>query len=351
MSKKVFISHASADEKMVSLFVDHILVAGSGVKLEDIFYTTRVDTGVANGDDIPSAIKNGIRGCNLFVMMVSDHYRNSEVCLNEMGAAIMRDDLPIMILLLPNVDFDRLGWLVSLKKGTKLTESDGLDQIHDQIMELMSVHVKTATWNRSKTCFLSHAQEAEEKGNSLIPESVQRQEEEELDFLDIRERFSKHTKEYTDILGLYAEAMSDYNERLGIMTRRLNQIRSNPKTLTPRQVRGVFLTGALETDKVSALYEEKTPLFRYHFDKSIEYAEMLQSTANEAVKEDNKKQFKTFVDSMVSTRDILVDFRKTLDGMVDLDKHFKKSRVRLMEAMDNMLDVVSFCISRASVLL
>lgn len=353
MSKKVFISHASADEGVVSLFVDQILVSGCGVQLDSIVYTSREDTGIANGEDIPVAIQDGIKDCDIFVMMISDNYRHSEVCLNEMGAAWMRDDLSKLLLLLPGVGFDKMGWLVSLKKGTRLTDSDGLDHVHDRIMEVTSSKVNTVTWNRAKAHFLSKLQENDAKEETpMLPVPVERQEEDELDFLDMREGFDEHTKAYTEIMRSFTEAMSDYGERIGKMARKLGQLKENPKSLTPAQVRGVFVAGAKDTDEVSELYEQQTPQFRHHFDKSIEFAEMLQqSTADEAVKEGNRKAFKEFLDSMVGTRDALMGFRKSLDEMPDLDKHFKKSRVRLKNAMDNMLDVVSFCISRATVML
>ncbi len=38
MKTKIFISHASADSDVVSLFVDHILRNGCGVNVEDIVY-------------------------------------------------------------------------------------------------------------------------------------------------------------------------------------------------------------------------------------------------------------------------------------------------------------------------
>ena len=117
--KKIFISHALKDKEIVSLFVDKILVLGSGVSLEDIVFTSREDTGVINGEDIPEAIKSGLKESALFFMMVSEAYKDSEVCLNEMGAAWVMDDLSRKIILLPNTGFEKIGWLMSLKKGTK----------------------------------------------------------------------------------------------------------------------------------------------------------------------------------------------------------------------------------------
>lgn len=355
MGKRVFISHSSLDEKIVSLFVDHILDAGSGVSLEDIVYTTRPDTGINNGENMPTAIIDGIKTCDLFIMMVSDNYRKSEVCLNEMGAALMRDNLPIIILLLPNIGFDKIGWLLSLNKGTNITESEGLDQIHDQISKVLSSNSKTATWNRHKLLFLEYVHDLNKQINvdmNCTNAIVEHENDGELDILDMREGFDVHTKAYTEILHLFTQTMNSYSEKLAKTNKKLTLLRSNPYSLTPTQLRSVFLSCAQGADDVSLMYEQKTSEFRFHFEKSIEFALLLQKTSeNEEVRKDNKRQFKDFVDTMVSTRDELRVFRSTLDDGVDLDKHFKNSKERLKVAMDNMLEVISFCISRASFLL
>lgn len=43
----------------------------------------------------------------------------------------MDDSLVRMIVLLPGVGFDRIGWLMKLKKGTSITDDQGLDAIPD----------------------------------------------------------------------------------------------------------------------------------------------------------------------------------------------------------------------------
>ena len=169
MGKKVFISHASEDKQIVSLFVDQILCAGSGVNIEDVIYTSRDDSGVVNGYDIPSCIKDGIKQAAIFFMMVSEKYKESEVCLNEMGAAWMRDELPKKILLMPGSGFNKIGWLMSLSKGTELSDSSGLDALHDQIIDILSTRIQTATWNRCKEVFLNKLNELiKKKSNENI---------------------------------------------------------------------------------------------------------------------------------------------------------------------------------------
>ena len=344
MRTKLFISHASADEKIVSLFVDYILVAGSGVKLEDIVYTTREDTGVVNGEDIPSAIRNGIKESLMFFMMVSEHYRKSEVCLNEMGAAWMDDGIKRKIVLLPDVGFDRIGWLMHLNKASSVLDSSALDMIHDQIREAMSTNILTVTWNRNKELFIQKVNELSQQ-----PGVVKVEADEEMDLLDLREQFDYHIDSFSKLLGVFTAAIYQYSDTLKSFTQRIQLLSSNPKSMTPMQVRGVMITFARDTDTVSEVFENNTSDLRFHFDKAIDYATSLQKyDKNQKNRKNNRDSVQSLIDNMINLKDNLTSFRASMDEMVDIDKTFKKSRARLCASVDNFLKVVAFCITRAS---
>lgn len=344
MKTKLFISHASADERIVSLFVDYILVAGSGVKLEDIVYTTREDTGVVNGEDIPSAIKNGIKESRMFFMMVSEHYRKSEVCLNEMGAAWMDDEVTRKIVLLPDVGFDRIGWLLHLNKASSVMDTSALDMIHDQVKEVMSTNCLTATWNRNKELFIQKINEL-----SRQPEVVKIEDDEEMDVLDLREQFDYHIESFTKMLGVFTAAIYGYSDTLKSLTQKMQLLGSNPKSMTPSQVRGVMITAAHDTDTISEVFENNTSDLRFHFDKAIDYATRLQKyDKDQKNRKNNRDSVQVLIDNMIRLKDNMTSFRTSMDEMVDIDKTFKKSRARLGASVDNFLKVVSFCITRAS---
>lgn len=348
--KRVFISHASEDEKLVSLFVDKILKAGCDVKTDEIVYTSREETGVANGEDIPDAIKNGIRESALFFMMVSENYKKSEVCLNEMGAAWIMDGLVRKILVLPGAGFDKIGWLMSLKKGTMLDDKDGLDGIRDDIQNLLGCHAHTATWNRSKEEFLAELKKLKEAPAEVADSlSIVPAEEEEIDFLDMREQFDDNVAKYTVVLGTLSSATEEYNVKVSVMTKRLNQLRDNPGTFSTAQVRGIMQNGTTDTNHLAEVYEQQAPLLREHFDLAIKYAIMMQeSDLDEGKKSDNRKHCRNLIDTMIGARDQISAFRKIIDGFANLDKGFTKAVDRLKRALDQILEGVSFCISRAN---
>ena len=150
----IFISHASADKDLIQLFKTHILKAGLGYTDEQIAYTSDEASGVPAGDSIPEYIKRGIGKAQVVLLMVSEAYRASEVCLNEMGAAWALDKKPISVLL-PNVSFDKLGWLTSLDKAIKIDNGDMLGNLVEVICEKSHFQLpKITSWNQCVKNFL-----------------------------------------------------------------------------------------------------------------------------------------------------------------------------------------------------
>lgn len=184
------------------------------------------------GEDIPSTIKESIRECRLFIMMVSPNYRKSEVCLNEMGAAWMCDGVKKIILLLPSVDFDRMGWLISLQKATKLTDARGLDQIHDQIVASLSTKVQTSTWNRYKAYFLKQLEEIPADAPDSVDTLGETTELSQLDVLGLSEKYALHSKAYVELLTEFTSAMNTYTGQLNSATQRIKNYNHNPQLFT-----------------------------------------------------------------------------------------------------------------------
>jgi len=84
--KIIFISHSSKDKAIVQLFVDDVLQLGAGIKPEQIFCTSIEDMGIKNGDDIRKHIHQNIKNADYSFLLISNNYKKSEICLNEMGA-------------------------------------------------------------------------------------------------------------------------------------------------------------------------------------------------------------------------------------------------------------------------
>ena len=117
---KVFISHSSSDKEIVRLFKDIILKAGIGLSDADIFFTSSPETGVPIGKNIPEYIKTNLRDCDYAFLMISENYKKSEVCLNEMGAVWSLPIPNVNVFVCPDCKLpESIGWLYEVKKADK----------------------------------------------------------------------------------------------------------------------------------------------------------------------------------------------------------------------------------------
>ncbi|WP_428833135.1 TIR domain-containing protein [Porphyromonas macacae] len=133
--------------------------------LSDIIYTSRETTGVEPGEGIPSFIKENLKTSSLVLFLISDNYKSSEVCLNEMGAAWALEKNTISILL-PGTTFKSLGWLTSLSKALKIDDSEGLDKIYS-IFNRKDANI--LDWNRQKESFMDYCKNWRGKANESYP--------------------------------------------------------------------------------------------------------------------------------------------------------------------------------------
>ena len=351
MSPIVFISHASSDERLVSLFVDLILCSGSGLTPENIVYTSREDTGVLNGDEIPQVIKDGVRRSSVFFMMVSEAYRKSEVCLNEMGAAWMRDDLPKKIILLPGVGFNSIGWLMSLRKGTQMTDEEGLDAIHDQVLDCFSLHVQTSTWNRCKRKFLQEIKHAAQPSVPSVAENeVTSESDEDSDILDYQERFILHMRECTRILKEITSAQILCNTRLNNSAARLRVLQQNKEGVTTTQIRNMMVDIANDLDDLSDSLEPNSMALKDHFIQAMDNAISMQKSAigGASAKKESRKSCQIMVEDISELKSSIVKVKDSINTVPDLDKTYRKSKNRLLRAYDGLQDVMVSCIRKAN---
>ena len=130
--KKLFISHSSKDKRCVTDFVDRILCLGIGIDRDNIFCTSIEDLGIKNGEDIRRHIQDNIRSAEYSFILLSDNYKSSEICVNEMGA-VWAYDANVRLYMLPNTNFDKIGWLCDTRKAQKLSDAVALDQLYKEM--------------------------------------------------------------------------------------------------------------------------------------------------------------------------------------------------------------------------
>lgn len=153
--KRIFISHSSNDKDIAEKFVDHILQLGIGINAEYVFCSSIEEMGVRNGGDIRRHIQTNIRNVDYAFLLISKNYKASEICINEMGA-VWAYDSNVRLYLLPDVDFDEIGWLCDTRKADKIYEPVPLDALHKEMIEYFDLADKGETWSRQRETFLKY---------------------------------------------------------------------------------------------------------------------------------------------------------------------------------------------------
>ena len=156
--KRIFISHSSKDKQLVKDFVNHILCLGIGLNPDDIFCTSIEDMTMRNGEDIRKHIQDNIRSAEYSFLLISDNYKASEVCVNEMGA-VWAYDANVRLFLLPDVSFSSIGWLCDTRKAEKLTDSVTLDRLYKEMVEYFSLKENLVHWSQQREMFVRRVRE------------------------------------------------------------------------------------------------------------------------------------------------------------------------------------------------
>ena len=126
---------------------------GIGLSAEDIFCTSIEDMAIKNGEDIRNHIHTNIQNVDYSILLISQHYKKSEICLNEMGAVWAYDN-NVRLYLLSDVDFGEIGWLCDTKKADRLFDSIVLDALKLELSTFYSLKENGTTWSRQREIFL-----------------------------------------------------------------------------------------------------------------------------------------------------------------------------------------------------
>jgi hypothetical protein len=152
----IFISHSTEDKDIVNSFRENILQLGLDVPKDNIFCSSNPSTGIKTGEDIPDELKNALKKMTLFIQYVSDNYKRSEVCLNEMGAAWL--NLPKsknIILKAPNIKFTEVGFLNVQRIGLNINDKNDLLKFYDDNKDLFP-NAKQADYNKKIDEFIGN---------------------------------------------------------------------------------------------------------------------------------------------------------------------------------------------------
>ncbi len=353
--KRIFISHASKDKELIGKFVDFIFILGMGMDSEIIAYTSREDTGIPAGESIPQFIQDNVACADIVLLMISGSYKNSEVCLNEMGAAWALNKHIIQILL-PNTSFDKLGWLCSLDKALKIDDADSLDGLCEVFADKLDIGIKPSAWNRNKAAFLSYCSTLPPSllPTVMEPEVVEVIEDdvEEWGFLDYREQLDEETVNVTNICSTLTDAMLKHNEMLNSSTRKLQSL--NPSSPNISQAKGIMMATAKGMDNLSVIFEDNTPKLRLSFFNMIDSATKMKALTAFGNGETMAEECTAISELLVAISGVkanIASFKESVDTLPKAEQTINKAKKRLSYNLANIIDVLDECISKGQDLL
>ena len=153
LDRKLFISHSSEDKTIVNGFIKNILMLGCGFRKTDIFCTLD-HTVIRTGDDFRDEIIENMRKCDYILCLISDNYKNSEVCQNELGAAWAMNGKRVLPFKFPNITFNEIGFLNVVKQAADLTDKSKLDELYDELCQFYALPQDWRNYNQQKDDFV-----------------------------------------------------------------------------------------------------------------------------------------------------------------------------------------------------
>lgn len=131
---KIFISHSSKNKDIVNRFCDLVLHNGLNIDVtQDVFNTSLDGSKPRSGEDFRIRIKDELINAKLVLQFISKEYRDSQVCMNEMGAAWVLSDNVIPIII--EKDEFEVGFIHSTNQQCKLSKESSILNLIDDLKE------------------------------------------------------------------------------------------------------------------------------------------------------------------------------------------------------------------------
>lgn len=349
---KIFISHSSKDKELVDLFKNLILNAGLGILDRDIAYTSAPETGVPTGESIPQYIKRNIADSDVVFFMVSENYRKSEICLNEMGAAWALDKR-VKPMLLYNVAFESIGWLYHVNLCARIDDPDRLDELRDEFIERYGSQTKTVVWNRKKDEFIEAISTPDMYQNALPVAVVAPLNADELGLLDYREAFDNNLKMVNQIMETLTNAMMQWNTKISKHVQQLKSMNVHMSNVS--QVKTIMKSSAKDMNQLSDAIDENSAKLSEHFKTALENAmkihKYLDSATYQDVKDENRRALTELIQTLILSKDQTRQGKNAFLGIPNMEQSQIAAKKRLTDSFSALIVVFDECITKATELL
>lgn len=123
---KIFISHSVKDADIVTEFTEGILQIGLSVNVsEQVFNISIEDAGIKTGEDFKERIKKELNTAKAVIQIITENYKKSEACLNEMGAAWILN-IPVIPFILEPISYNTVGFIHNTNQQLQLNSKSNI---------------------------------------------------------------------------------------------------------------------------------------------------------------------------------------------------------------------------------
>jgi hypothetical protein len=157
-SKKIFISHASVDKKIVGELLELLHVVG--LKHDQIFCTSfNGYHSIGLGERSLDKIKAELTSNEMVLFVLTSNFYSSPVCMAEMGASWVLSARQIPILVPPFGFSDIRGVLSGEIQSMKITEKGKVNELAETVAKVFDLPTPfNATWEDRRNSILERVQ-------------------------------------------------------------------------------------------------------------------------------------------------------------------------------------------------
>jgi hypothetical protein len=131
--KKIFLSHSYLDREIATRIIDKLIIPIFNIdKQIDIFFTSKRETGIESSINWRNRIKSNLQDCDIFIALFTSNFKESEMCLGEVGAAWVLNK-KIYPFILPPVKYENFSVVISELQADILLKKEDLESFVNSI--------------------------------------------------------------------------------------------------------------------------------------------------------------------------------------------------------------------------
>ena len=155
---EIFISHSIKDKVIVDSFIDTVLHGALNVHRKNIFCISTEGSKIKSGVEWREAIKTNLLSAKIIFIIITPHFKESEMCLNEMGAAwLLSDVIQVIPLVVEPINFSTVGPIPEVSQCEKLLDEGSLDRLKDEVQGALDIpleDIPSDKWSVNKKKFI-----------------------------------------------------------------------------------------------------------------------------------------------------------------------------------------------------